>query len=130
MSKSKTPPHDDLLNGYLAHAEAMSRDQESHYFWASEGMDRVIAADPEAAWELVKELVARAPDDAALAFVAAGPLEDLICKHPDAVIDRVERRAAENARFRKALRAVWGWNSMPVAIRARLDTAVADEPAW
>ena len=130
-SRPMTFTQEGLLNGYLAHANAVTgRHRDDSSEWAEDEMRDVIHADPEIAWEVVKELVARAPDDSILAFVAAGPLENLICAHPDTVIDRVERRAAENARFRKALRAVWGWNRMPGAIRDRLDAAVASEPAW
>jgi len=62
--------------------------------------------------------------------VAAGTLEDLICKHPAAIIDRVESRATQDARFRKAIARAWGWTLIPKEIRARLDMLVAEERRW
>jgi len=52
------------------------------------------------------------------------------CKHADAMIDRVESRARQNARFRKAVARVWGWTRIPKEIRARLDMLVAEERRW
>jgi len=71
-----------------------------------------------------------ASDEETLGYVAAGALEDLICKHADAMIDRVESRARQNARFRKAVARVWGWTRIPKEIRARLDMLVAEERRW
>ena len=84
--------------------------------------------DPDGAWRIVVELVARASDDETLGYVAAAALEDLICSHPEAMIDRVESRARHDARFRMAVARVWGWTRIPKDIRARLDMLVADHP--
>jgi hypothetical protein len=46
------------------------------------------------------------------------------------MIDRVESRARQDARFRKAIARVWGWTRMSKDIRARLDVLVATEPRW
>jgi len=43
----------------------------------------------------------------ALAFVAAGPLEDLTCKAGPAFIDRIEHEAKFNAQFGRLLTGVW-----------------------
>jgi hypothetical protein len=121
---------DELLAGYLAHAEAVAHNREDLHAWAFDEFVELLRNDPEAAWALTIELVARASDDATLAYVAAGPLEDLICEHPHVVIEWVEGRAAQDARFRKAIAGVWGWSRMPEEIRARLDVVIADEPRW
>jgi hypothetical protein len=63
-----------------------------------------------------------------LASVAAGPLEDLLCRHPSAFIDRVETRGKQDAHFRRAVSGVWGWGSMPDDVRKRLDDLLGDEP--
>jgi hypothetical protein len=63
-----------------------------------------------------------------LAYLAAGPLEDLLARHPHAFIDRIERLATSDAHFRRAVSGVWGWNSIPSDVRARLDTLLEDEP--
>lgn len=58
---------------------------------------------PELAWEIIIELVERAPSDVSLSFFAAGPLEDLLSKDGPDFIDRVESRAATHERFRRAV---------------------------
>ena len=120
---------DELLEGYLAHAEAVSHDREDENFWAFSELHDLIQTDVEAAWVIAVELIARVSDDSGLAYVAAGPLEDLLCKHPEFLIGRVEARARDR-RFRKALRAVWGVNRMPATVRARIEVIVAKEPPW
>jgi hypothetical protein len=44
---------------------------------------------PELAWELIVELIERAPSDHSLGFFAAGPLEDLPSKDGAQFIERV-----------------------------------------
>jgi uncharacterized protein DUF6869 len=122
--------HDELLEGYLAHAEAVRQQREDTNFWAFNELADLIRDDPEGAWQIVVELVARAPDEEILGYVAAGALEDLICQYPAAMIDRVESRARQDARFRKAVARVWGWTRIPKEIRTRLDMLVADERRW
>jgi hypothetical protein len=67
-------------------------------------------------------------DEDILAYVAAGPLEDLLVRHPYAFIDRIESLARNDAHFRRAMSGVWGWNSIPSELRTRLDTLLGDEP--
>ena len=121
---------DELLEGYLAHAEAVAHQRKDTNFWAFNELADLMRDDPDEAWQITVELVTRASDEEALGYVAAGALEDLICAHPDAMIDRVESRARQDARFRKAIARVWGWIRMPKDIRARLDILVAAEPRW
>jgi hypothetical protein len=90
---------EQLLEGYLAHAEAVTHDRKDQHFWAFNEMIDVIRADPESAWEVIVDIIARASDDATLGYVAAGPLEDLICEHPHLMIERVEKRARQDGRF-------------------------------
>lgn len=83
-------------------------------------LDKLVRHDPEAAWPKILALVERAPDRAALAFVAAGPLEALITQHGGAFVDRIAAEARRSADFRLALGDVWGWGSIPVEVRDRL----------
>lgn len=48
-------------------------------------------------------MIERAPSDASLSFLAASPLEDLLSKDGPDFIGRVEERARENAKFRRAV---------------------------
>ena len=75
---------------------------------------------PEVAWPVILHLIERAPNDAAIAFVAAGPLEDLL--HIDGVTfgDQIVHEARRNPRLRQALGDVWGWERVPEPLRGRL----------
>jgi hypothetical protein len=75
--------------------------------WASDRMYSYLDHMPERAWELIVELMERAPSDGSLNYFAAGPLEDLLSEDGPAFIDRVEQRAAESPKFRTALTYVW-----------------------
>jgi hypothetical protein len=90
---------------------------------ASELLGRKIWYEPEIAWELILALISAAPDDQALGMVSAGPLEDLLCDHGAAFIDRVEELSRTDLRFRSCLSGVWGWNAMESGVRARLSKA-------
>ncbi len=59
--------------------------------------------DAEQEWEFIKELVAAAPDDDALASIGAGPLEDLLYGNSEEFIERVEQEALVNEKFRFSL---------------------------
>jgi hypothetical protein len=122
---------DHLIDLYLTHAAIRARDgTDAEYFDASDELDELVSDDPERAWPLMCEIIRRISpeDDDILAYVAAGPLEDLFVRHPHAFIDRVEHLARHDAHFRRAVSGVWGWNSIPAEVRARLDTLLGDEP--
>jgi hypothetical protein len=59
-------------------------------------------------------LINKAPSDEALAYVAAGPLEDLLAFHGPAVIDYVTVAARADARLQLALSGVWLNRANPV----------------
>jgi uncharacterized protein DUF6869 len=72
------------------------------------------------AWTITLALIERAPDDKALAFVGAGPLEDLIRRYPSSMADRIVTEARRNSRVRLALKAVWGLDRIPDQLASRL----------
>ena len=71
-------------------------------------------------------MVRLAADDRVLAFVAAGPLEDLIRMHSLTFIDRIEVAARDDERFRKAVSGVWA--EVPPDIDDRLMRVIGDGP--
>jgi hypothetical protein len=121
--------HEELVIAYLEHAEAvcLRREQRDRPTEVDQ-LEDLIRGDPERAWAVVQELVRRATRDEVLAYIAAGPLENLLCEHAHAFIDRVEVVAGRDAHFRRALSGVWGWSRMPDDIVARLDALFGDEP--
>lgn len=92
-----------------------------------EAIDEKVYADPERVWPIILELIERVPDDHALGYIAAGPLEDLMRFHSARFRDRCAALARTNPRFREALRGVWGWERMPKKTRQLLLPLLADE---
>jgi hypothetical protein len=120
-----------VVDDYLAFCEVITRfgvdsRQAEVWRWADEELQRLVDKEPDEALEIIRAVISEAPNDAVLAFVAAGPLEDLLCYRGELVIELVERFAAHNERFRKALSGVWGENRMSPAVQARVAAAVAD----
>src|SRR5215469_14053498 len=111
-----------LIAAYLSHAKTQTRDgTDAEHFDVAEELDSLICDEPERAWPLICEIIRQITDDDILAYVAAGPLEDLLVRHPYAFIDRVEVLARRDAHFRRAISGVWGRNSIPAEICQRLD---------
>jgi hypothetical protein len=88
-----------IIREYIVYGET----EHPEWGWASDRMYSILNGAPEIAWELIVELVDRAPSENSLGFFAAGPLEDLLSKDGPTFIDRVEDRAWQNEKFRRAL---------------------------
>lgn len=101
---------EELATAYLQYFETKQEDDR----WAWSDVDELVRRKPDQGWEVVRLLVNKAASDEALAFVAAGPLEDLLKKHGLAVMDQIEDECRENDRLRLALSGVWIDSSTPV----------------
>jgi hypothetical protein len=68
-----------------------------------------FAVGPEEQWRFILELIDAAvlASDTVLQAIAAGPLEGLLGRFGSQIVDRVERRAGLDARFRRVLSGVW-----------------------
>jgi len=116
----KRPTDDEIVSGYLANYAG-----DESAFWAFEEACELVTRDPERLWHITLRLIQQAPDDAALAYVAAGPLEDILAAHGPAFIERVEDLARKDARFLFALASVWGEVRMSPDICARVEAVRA-----
>ncbi|HEY2375069.1 MAG TPA: hypothetical protein VGH98_03750 [Gemmatimonadaceae bacterium] len=95
-------------------------------FWAWEELNRVHEKEGyEAAWPLVLALIEMASEHA-LCAIGAGILEDMLRQHGNAIIERVEERAAADRRFRICLSNVWP--VLPEPIWERVVRARGNEP--
>ena len=83
---------------------------------------------PEQLWLLILKIHHRDQSIAIQQVLAAGPIEDLLAKHGDAFIDRVEVEAGRDPLFAKLLGGVWK-NDMSDAVWSRLK-AVWDRRGW
>jgi hypothetical protein len=111
--------------------------------WVAEGLDasrRAAIGDahdrawdlcqdkPEKAFQLVLEVLRRNHSNEILKVLAAGPLENILAKHGEAMIERVEAEAKSNPLFAKLLGGVWQ-NDMPEHIWNRVQK-VWDRRGW
>ena len=58
-------------------------------------------------FDFILSVLEKDPPDAVVAVLAAGPLEELISCSGGDYIDRIEREAARNSKFRHLLGGVW-----------------------
>jgi tetratricopeptide (TPR) repeat protein len=92
-----------LVSTYLQHFET----KDDELFWAWQHLQNYIRSDPRRAWEITLKLIAAA-NERALAYVAAGPLEDLLYSRAEVFVDDVERLARTDPKFLATLRLVSG----------------------
>src|SRR4026209_1082929 len=109
------PERAALKAAYLAHAHRVSHQlsRGEDTAWACDALDALVKNDPDAAWPLIVEIFNDAADDSTLAYIATGPLEELIVLHSSEVIDRIESTAATNGQLRRALSGVWVQGNIP-----------------
>ena len=91
--------------------------------WAWDKLNDLIETEPMEAWEIVRLMVAHAPDYGTLASVAAGPVEDLLSRDETFAPMRVE--AVENRRFRICLGGAYG---LPDDLQAFAESEAVREP--
>ncbi len=122
---------DRLIDGYWEHYRLASSDaradrlQADEFFWAWETAQQLIVGRDAVSLEdgdrlaLLTALAHRAPDEQALAYLGAGPIEDLLRRDgpPIALIDE---HAQRNEKFRVALRCAWFDEDLPAADAERL----------
>lgn len=70
---------------------------------AVEEVDELARSSPREAWQVIRELIDRAPSEEALAYVAAGPLEILLSKNSESVVSIIRADAEKNDRIGAAL---------------------------
>jgi hypothetical protein len=110
----------------LHHLPKESSERET-LFWAWERLNDLVDSEPEAAWNVIQEIIALDQSDEILANVGAGSFEDLLAKHGARFIDRVESCARAHLGFRRMLGVVWK-NEIPDEVWNRIK-AIAP-PSW
>lgn len=122
--------HGKLIDGWIKHAEngVRSGGQVSEEtFWAHEMMSKMCQLDPEAAWEVIQRIVERVDDEAVLAFVGSGPLEDLLAQHGSDFVDRVIGKIESDKKFAEVATSVWQ-NVIAADVWMRLQKALGETP--
>ena len=84
--------------------------------------------EPEKLWLLILEIHSRERSIAIQQILSAGPVEDLLAKHGESFIERVEAEARRDPQFAKLLGGVWK-STMSDSVWDRLQ-AVCDRRGW
>jgi len=96
---------DHILRNYYRYLT--TRPHDPNLYDVVESVDELVATSPADAWEVIKELIDIAPDDDALGYLAAGPLENLLVLHGDEMAETIRKGALENRRVQDALARVF-----------------------
>jgi hypothetical protein len=81
-------------------------------FWAWQRVNKLCTEEPEEALEFVLAVLAHDRSPRILSNLAAGPMEDLLARHPHRMIEAVEAAARRNPQFASLLGGVWQ-NAIP-----------------
>lgn len=99
------PENQEIVKAFFENWKAHGKTDD--YSWADELVDDIVAADPVEGWLLTLELIAAAPCKRSLAYVAAGPLENLLKYHACNVRDLLLSNIADNKRLQFAVACTW-----------------------
>ena len=105
---------EEIADTYLRHYE-LKQDSD---FWAFQEVDELLRT-PEIAWRMTRLLISKAPSKEALAYIGAGPLEDLLYARPVEFMEMVAAAARSDERLQFALSNV-----------GLEELAEEDPPAW
>jgi len=92
---------------------------------AYERVEALLRNNPKLAWQVIAQIIERAPDEEMLFAIAAYPLELLLEKDGEVVIAEIEVAARRSAKVRRCLSGVWG-NHIAPEVWARMGQAVRD----
>ena len=96
--------------------------ERGRLFWAWERVNKLATDEPEEALAFVRAVLAHDRSDRVVENLAAGPLEDLLARHPYRMIEAVEAEARANPHFAHLLGGVWQ-NEMPDDVWRRVQAA-------
>lgn len=99
------PGKQEIVKAFFENWKAQRKTDD--YSWADELVDDIVRADAVEGWLLTLDLIAAAPCKQSLAYVAAGPLEDLLKSHGGAVRDLLLSNIADNKRLQFAVACTW-----------------------
>jgi hypothetical protein len=111
-----------LARAWVEQYSKSDRDRDDNFFALTDFERDLREEDPDRAIDLIVEILKIETNPVLLSMLAAGPLEDIISMR---TIDRIEREAAADKRFRDLLGGVWYFRA-PDELRARLDALIGD----
>lgn len=97
--------------------ERLAADQ---WAWAWDEVEGAVMEPSANTLEMLMALAQTAADEEALAYLGAGPLEDLINSHGVQFVQQIEESARRDPMFRKAVAHVQLSSNVPASVRQRL----------
>ena len=91
-----------LMQGWARYWSKVPEAKEE-YSWAFAELLDLVSDSPEKGWECILYALQSPECQPHLGVLAAGPLEDLLCLHGQAFIERVESLATSNPKFSHVL---------------------------
>ena len=118
-------PLQQLIDGYWKHYRLSTGGRQERldaekWAWAWDEVAEAVLEPSANTFDMLMALVGSAADDEALAYLGAGPLENLINSHGHQFAEQVEESARRDPLFRKALANVQLSSNVPAAVRERL----------
>jgi len=111
-----------LARAWIEQYSKSDRDRDDNFFTLMDFERDLREEDPDRAIDLIVEILKIETNPVLLSMLAAGPLEDVISMR---TIDRIEREAGADTRFRDLLGGVWYFRA-PEELKARLDALIGD----
>ncbi|MBR1122765.1 hypothetical protein JQ628_14650 [Bradyrhizobium lablabi] len=112
----------ELARTWVEQYSKSDRDRDDNFFTMMDYERDLREENPDKAIDLIVEILKIESNPVLLSLLAAGPLEDVISME---TIDRIEREAAGDKRFRDLLGGVWYFRAGE-ELKARLDALVGD----
>lgn len=117
-----------LARAWIAHEMAgRNSAARERWLWASDRLSELPFEAPEQCWEVIQEIFRLEKSDLILSNLAAGPIEELLSYHGDALIDRIESLARSDPQFSRTLGNVWQ-NRIPDHVWKRVRQVAG--PSW
>jgi hypothetical protein len=110
----------------MHHAKEGS-DTYKENFWAFDTLSNLCESSPEQCFAVINQIILTDASDVVLSNLAAGPIEDLLVKHGEQIIELIVRSAKNSSDWKKMLGAVWQ-NDISDHVWQKLKS-VAD-PSW
>ena len=118
-----------LATDWIAYWQAAEGSVEKDALsWTADKEWELVREAPQDAWKLVLAVVQLAPPQEVLAALSAGPVEDLLSYHGDAMIATIEQEARRDPRVAHVLGGVWK-SAMSEPVWARVQ-AVWNRAGW
>jgi hypothetical protein len=109
-----------LAHAWVEQYSNSNRDRDDNFFAMMDYQRYLRHENPDKAIDLIVEILKIETNPVLLSILAIGPLEDVISI---ATIDRIEREASGNKRFRDLLGGVWYYRASD-ELKARLDALI------